>query len=88
MKYEGEKRVAYGIWAIGSLDSGTIKEETDGVWRLALPLAKSIHELLQSGCALDLEEHLVVVVRDFDVQVLRWSVSFRLLLRAGAGVSF
>lgn len=37
---------------------------------LALTLAEGVHELLELGGALDLEENLVVVVGDLDVQVL------------------
>jgi len=35
-----------------------------------LALAEGVHELRERGGALDLEEHLVVIVRDLDVQVL------------------
>ena len=38
---------------------------------LALALAEGIHQLLELGGALDLEEDLVVVVGDFNVEVLR-----------------
>ena len=37
---------------------------------LSLTFAKSIHQLLQVGRALDLEENFVVVVGDLDVEVL------------------
>lgn len=36
-----------------------------------MTLAESVHELLKLGATLDFEEHLIVVVGNFDVQVLR-----------------
>lgn len=61
----------YSFRCISRLDSGALEEEAARGDGLALPLAKGRHELLQLGGSLDLEEDLVVVVADFDVQVLR-----------------
>lgn len=54
---------------ISRVDSCPIKEEADTCHRFALTLAERVHELVESGCALDLEEDFVVVVGDFDVEV-------------------
>lgn len=51
-----------------------------------MPLAKSIHELLELGGPLDLEEDLVVIVSNLDVQVLRGTGVFRLAWATRAAV--
>lgn len=38
-----------------------------------MPLAESVHELLELSGTLDLEEDLIVVIRHFDVEMLGWS---------------
>lgn len=58
------------LGCVGGLDARALEEEADRVGRLALTLAEGGHELLKLGAALDLEEDLVVVVRDLDVEVL------------------
>ena len=58
------------IWRIRWLDSATIKEEANGGGVLPLAFAEGVHELLELGGALNLEEDLVVVVGNFDVEVL------------------
>lgn len=35
-----------------------------------MPLAESVHELLELSGTLDLEEDLIVVIRHFDVEML------------------
>lgn len=60
----------YSIRAISWLNSRTIKQEADAACGLALALAEGIHQLLELGGALDLEKDLVVVVGDFDIEVL------------------
>lgn len=60
----------HGVRAVGGVDSRTVEEKSNGGGCFSLALAKGIHELGKSGGALDLEEDLVVVVRDLDVQVL------------------
>ena len=54
-----------------------IKQEPDCSRRFSLSLAKGIHQLLELGGALDLEEDFVIAIGDFDVEVfgaglLRW----------------
>lgn len=51
-----------------------------------MSLAEGIHQLLQGGRALDLEENFVVVIGDLDVQMLSLRGALRLLLRTGASV--
>jgi len=55
---------------VAGVDSGAVEEEAHAGEGLALTLAEGVHELLQLGGALDLEEDLVVVVGHLDVQVL------------------
>ena len=68
---------------VGRVDAGAVKEEAHAGEGLALTVAEGIHELLQLGCALDLEEDLVVVVGHLDVEVLGLLGS--LVLVAGRG---
>jgi len=70
----------YRIGAIMILNLLTIEQESDRLPVLALPLAESIHQFLQLGGALDLEEDLIVAVGDFDVEMFRWR--WRVRLRA------
>jgi len=74
------------FWAIGWLYATSVEQESNGVGGLALPLAERIHQFLQRRCPLDLEEDLVVVVRNLDVEVLADGLSFRLLGRRGSVV--
>lgn len=60
----------YRVWSVCRLNTLTLKEEADGVQRLALPLAERSHQLLELRRTLDLEENLVIVVRDLDIQML------------------
>jgi len=76
----------YSIWAIGRLDTGTIKEESNRLSRFPLALTEGIHELLELGGALDLEEDLVVIVCDFNVEVLADLGLFRLVGCARAAI--
>jgi hypothetical protein len=75
--------LTHHLGVIGRVDSGAVEEEAHASEGLALTLAEGIHELLQLGCALDLEEDLVVVVGDLDVEVLGLLRS--LVLVAGGG---
>ena len=87
MEYKNEKSVyAHRIGAISSIYTTTIEEESDRVWSLALSLAEGVHQLLQGGCALDLEEDLIIVVGNFDVEMLSLSSAFRFLRRTRASV--
>lgn len=60
----------YSIWCVLLSDSLTVKEEPYCPYVLALSLAESIHQLLQLSASLDLEEDLIVIVGDFDVEML------------------
>ena len=68
----------YGIWRVCWLNAHSLEQESNRRCSLALTLTEGIHELLQIGSSLDLEENLVVVIRDFDVEVLigRWLLWF------------
>lgn len=79
-------RYTHSFWAIGWLYATSVEQESNGVRGLALPLAERIHQFLQRRCPLDLEEDLVVVVRNLDVEVLADGLSFRLLGRRGSVV--
>lgn len=81
---EGERESAYSIWGVRGLHTRSVEEESNGCGRLALPFTEGIHQLLQLGCALDLEKHLVVVVGDFDVEMLRLGWFLRLVHRWGS----
>lgn len=92
-KREGAKRsrltkigIAYRIGTVGRLDAAAIEQEANLVRSLALPLTESIHQLLQRGSALDLEEDLVVVIRHLNVEMLALSGALRFLLSARASV--
>lgn len=61
----------YRLGIIGRLYTLPLEEKADTRDVLALPVAKRIHKLLQLGGSLDLEEDLIIVVRDLDVEVLR-----------------
>lgn len=67
---KGGKNPTHRVWSICGLDALALEQKPHRGGGLALPLAKGGHELLQLGAALDLEEDLVVVIRDFDVKVL------------------
>jgi hypothetical protein len=68
------------------LNAAAIEEKPDRSRGFALPLAESVHELLQGCCTLDLEENLIVVVSDLDVEVFTLTSAFRLLGRTGTAV--
>ena len=70
------------LGVVGRVDARAVEEEAHASEGLALTVAEGIHELLQLGCALDLEEDLVVVVGDLNIQVLGL---LRSLLLVGGG---
>ena len=76
----------YSVRAIRRLHSAAVEQETDRVRSLALPLAERVHQFLEGCCPLDLEEHLVIVIRDFDIEMLADGLSFWLLRGSGASV--
>jgi hypothetical protein len=62
-----------------------VKEEPNAANVLALTVAEGVHEFAESRRALDLEEHLVVVVGDLDVQMLTLPLFWLLLGRLVVG---
>jgi hypothetical protein len=57
-----------------------VKEKSARGDRLSLAIAESLHELSKGCLALDFKEHLVIVIGDFNVKMLRlglWSALFR-----------
>lgn len=72
--------MTYGIRAIGWVDPRTVEQKSNTLHRFPLAFAEGVHELLQGSGALDLEEDLIIVVGDFDVEVL----GFGLVLRVGS----
>lgn len=67
------------VGSVGRLNTLALEQESDRGHALALALAESVHELLELGRSLDLEEDLVIVIRNFDVEVLGASGSFATL---------
>lgn len=74
--------ITYRVWVIRGLHALTVIQETDAGDALALAVAEGVHELLELSRALDLEEDFVVVIGDFDVEVLSLSILGLLLGRA------
>lgn len=72
------------VGVVSGIHSLAVKEESHAAGCLALALAESVHELLQLRRTLDLEEDLVVVVRDFDVEMLTGRLLLGLVDRATA----
>lgn len=66
----GEGGETYRVRSVGGLYTLALEEETDRCHVLALSLAEGVHKLLELSTTLDLEEHLVVVVCNFNVQML------------------
>ena len=60
----------YRLWVVCRLHTLAVKEETHTRNVLALAITERIHEFLELGSPLDLEEHLVVVIRHLDIKVL------------------
>jgi hypothetical protein len=59
-------------------DLDSIDEESDSLGVFALTVAESLHELVEFGGSLDLEEDFVVAIGDLDVEVLATSCRLRL----------
>ena len=72
---------SYRVWAVCGLHSCAIEQEADALRGLSAPFAEGIHQLLKVGSALDLEENLVVSIRDLDVEML--GLVLRLWWRGG-----
>jgi hypothetical protein len=71
----------YRIWVVLRSYALAIEEESYTLDVLSLAVAEGVHELSEGGGALDLEEHLVVVIGNLDVQVLALATVLGLLLR-------
>ena len=80
LRVEIAEEPTYRIRTIGRIDTSPVEQKTDSRELLALTIAEGVHELGEGGGSFDLEEDLVVVVSDFDVEVLR----LRLVLRVAA----
>src|SRR5277367_109935 len=65
----GLMKHTYRFWAIFRSYALTVEEETDALGFLALTITKGVHQLLKSSGTLDLEEDLVLIVRNFNVEV-------------------
>lgn len=76
--------VTHHLRVVRRVHSGAVEEEAHAGEGLALTLTEGVHELLELGGALNLEEDLVVVVGDLDVQVLGLLLG-RLVLVASVG---
>jgi len=74
------------FWTVSGLYTATIEEESDRSGSLALSLAEGIHQLLEGGGALDLEEDFIVVVGNLDIEMLTLATSFWLLRGTWASV--
>lgn len=71
--------MTYRVWRISRLNTRAIEQKTDSVGHFPLPVAEGIHQLFKCRSPLDLEEHLIVVVGDFYVEVLRWCLFGRVV---------
>lgn len=73
------------VWVVLGSDTLAVEEKSDAGNVLALAVAEGVHELSQGRGALDLEKHLVVVVRNLDVQVFALAAVLGLLLHVVGG---
>lgn len=69
-----ELRLTYRLGVVRGLHTLPVEQEPYTASGLALSVAEGIHQLLQLGCPLDLEEDFVVVVGDLDIEMLRRAV--------------
>ena len=65
-----KERKAYGVWGVLRIDTTTVEKESDLVESFALTFAERIHQFAEWCGTLDLEEDLIVVIRDLDIEVL------------------
>jgi hypothetical protein len=79
-------KITYSLGVIRRVHSLPVEEETNTRDVLALTVAERIHEFLELGSPLNLEEDLVVVIRHLDVEVFRLAGVLRLLHIVGASV--
>ena len=77
--------MTHRIGRVAWLDTLAFKKEAHRADCLALTLTECRHQLLKLGAALNLEEDLIVVVGNFDVEVLGVAARcWRLVLGRGA----
>lgn len=74
------KGTTYRIRVVLGRHTLAVEEKPDAGNVLSLAVAKGVHELAEGRGALDLEKHLVVVVRDLDVQVFALAAVLGLVL--------
>lgn len=67
---ERSPETTHRVRIIVRMDADAVEEEANALRTPAAALAEGVHQLLQLGGALDLEEDLVVVVGHLDVEVL------------------
>ena len=79
-------KITYSLGVVRRVHSLPVEEETNTRDVLALTVAERIHEFLELGSPLNLEEDLVVVIRHLDVEVFRLASVLRLLHIVGASV--
>lgn len=80
-------RAFYRFRAIGGVYPRPIEQEANRREGFALTLTKSVHELGKSGRTFDLKKDLVVVVCDFDVEVLGFGLVIWVASSAGGLVT-
>ena len=74
----------YRVGCVIGLNTLPLEQEPDRVHSFALALAKSRHEFVEFGTALNFEEDLIIVIGNFDVQML--AINGRLRRRTLAAV--
>jgi hypothetical protein len=75
----------YRIRVVLGSDTLAVEQKSNAGNVLSLAVAKGIHELSEGGGTLNLEKHLVVVVRDLDVQVFALPAVLGLVLHVVGG---
>jgi len=67
------------VRAVSGLYPLTIEQEADCIGHFSLPVAEGIHKLLKCRRTLDFEEHLIVVIGHFDIEMLGLGLLLRLV---------
>lgn len=70
MRSEKWQNKTYRFRTIGGVDPRAVEQEAHGGYLFPLTIAEGVHELGELGRPFDFEEDLVVVVGDFDVEML------------------
>lgn len=68
----------YRVWVVLWCDALSVEEESHATDVLSLAITECVHQLAEGGCALDLEEDLIVVVGNLDVQMFAGASILRL----------